>query len=53
MAAAGMAIVETEHTISSGREQLFRTFEVVFGVIFLLEYAGRIWIARENPKFSR
>ncbi len=52
IAAAGMAIAETEPTISQGRDQLFRAFELIFGIIFLSEYAARIWTAVENPRFS-
>lgn len=51
IAAAGVAIIETEPTVSQGQDQLFRALELVFGIIFLLEYATRIWIAVEHPRF--
>ncbi len=44
-ASVTMAIVETEPTISEGHASLFRTTELVFGLLFTLEYFARLWIA--------
>lgn len=50
LAAAGVAVLETEPTISQGRDQLFRFLEITFGAVFLSEYIARIWTAVENPR---
>ena len=50
--AATVAIVETEPTVSEGRERFFRSLELLFGGIFLIEYLARLWIAPENPRFA-
>lgn len=46
------AVLDTEPMISSGREELFAEIELGIGIIFLAEYAARLWIAVENPKFA-
>src|SRR4051812_19346554 len=51
VAASLAAIVETEPLVSAGHERLFRFLEVGFAGVFLLEYAARVWIAVENPRF--
>jgi len=50
--AVAVAILQTEPTISAGNEQLFRVLEIVFAVIFLVEYLARLWIAAENPELG-
>jgi voltage-gated potassium channel len=50
--AAGADVIETEPLIAVGRERMFRLIEVVIGAIFLVEYAARLWIAVDNPKFA-
>ena len=47
------AILETEPTISGGRELLFDNLELAIGITFLVEYVARLWIAVENPKFAK
>jgi len=47
--AVGIAILQSEKTVVAGREAWFRTAEIVFAVIFLVEYCSRVWIAVENP----
>jgi voltage-gated potassium channel len=46
------AVIETEPTISRGRERLFDNLEVTIASIFLVEYLGRIWTVVENPRFA-
>jgi voltage-gated potassium channel len=46
------AVIETEPMIAGGRELLFDTIELVIGIIFLVEYAARVWVAVDNPKFA-
>ncbi|MDP8912659.1 MAG: ion transporter [Pseudomonadota bacterium] len=51
--ATAAAIAETEPLISQGREALFRAFELLFGMLFLAEYAARLWTAVDNPRFQQ
>lgn len=52
LAAVAVAIIETEPTIAAGNEHIFRGLEIVFAVIFLVEYIARLWIAPENPELG-
>ena len=52
IAAVGAAIVETEPTIAAGREGAFRDLEIAFGLLFLLEYLARLWVADMNPLYA-
>lgn len=52
LAAVASAVIETEPTISAGREWLFRALEVSFGVLFLVEYMLRLWVADISPAYS-
>ena len=47
------AVLDTEPTISRGRERLFANVEFGIGIIFLIEYVCRLWIAVENPRFNK
>ena len=47
------AIIETEPTVSAGRELMFDNLELTIGITFLVEYVARLWIAVENPKFAK
>lgn len=50
--AVALAILQSEPTLYVGNEHLFRYAEIVFAVIFLAEYAGRVWVAGENPRYG-
>jgi len=50
--AVGLAILQSEPTVYAGNEWIFRALELVFALIFLAEYVGRIWIAGENPDYG-
>jgi voltage-gated potassium channel len=50
--ASAAAILETEPAVAAGREALLFGLEAVFVVIFSAEYAARVWVAAENPKFG-
>lgn len=52
VAAATAAVLETEPTISSGHDRLFRSLELTFGITFLVEYVCRLWVAAEMPRFK-
>ncbi|MDB5471444.1 MAG: ion transporter [Caulobacter sp.] len=47
--ASGVAIIATEPTIQVRNAALFALAELVFGNIFLVEYAARLWVAPERP----
>ena len=47
------AVLDTEPMISRGRERLLDTVELVLGLVFLAEYAARVWVAVENPLYAR
>ena len=49
--AVAEAVLDTEPTISRGREELFANVEFGVGLIFLTEYVARLWVAVENPRF--
>jgi voltage-gated potassium channel len=44
-------VIETEPLITHGREYWFDVVEVSIGVIFLVEYVARVWIAPDIPRF--
>lgn len=50
--AVTVAVIETEPTISAGRELIFDDFELIVASIFLVEYVARIWTVVENPRFA-
>jgi voltage-gated potassium channel len=52
LAAVASAILETEPTIAAGNETLFRQMEIAFGLLFLIEYLARLWVADLNPDFA-
>jgi voltage-gated potassium channel len=47
------AVLDTEPVVSSGRELLLNNIEFGLGLIFLVEYIGRAWVAVENPRFAK
>jgi voltage-gated potassium channel len=49
IAAVALAIFGTEPTVVRGNLRLFIALEMAFGVIFLLEYLGRVWSVVEEP----
>jgi voltage-gated potassium channel len=48
LTATTLAILETEPTISAGRELWFHGAELVFAAVFSVEYALRFWCAPET-----
>jgi voltage-gated potassium channel len=46
------AIIETEPSISAGRETFFDDLEVIVASIFMVEYLARLWTVVENPRFA-
>lgn len=49
LVSAGVAVIATEPAWATDNRALFRTFELTFGVIFLVEYAARLWVSAETP----
>lgn len=49
LAAVASAVIETEPTISAGRDDAFRLLELTFGLLFLVEYLARLWVADLSP----
>ncbi|MEM8695579.1 MAG: ion transporter [Pseudomonadota bacterium] len=50
--AAVVAILETEPTLREPYAATFFTLQASFGLVFLIEYLLRIWIAAEDPRFA-
>lgn len=46
-----LGILETEASITSGREKIFQIAEYTFGAVFTIEYFLRVWASSENPQF--
>ena len=42
------AIIETEDSLSSSFGQQFRAVELIFGLLFAVEYGARLWVAPES-----
>jgi len=47
------AVIDTEPAIANGREQLLNNIEFGIGLIFLVEYLARAWVAVDNPRFAK
>ncbi|MEO6432643.1 MAG: ion transporter [Sphingomicrobium sp.] len=46
------AVVGTEPTLAANRENLLSQIEFSIGIVFLIEYIARAWIAVDNPRFA-
>lgn len=53
IAAVMEAVLDTEPTISAGNERILNGMEVGFGIIFLIEYLARVWVAVDNPRYTK
>lgn len=47
------AVIDTEPMISTGRERLLNNIEFGLGLIFLVEYIARAWVAVDNKRFAK
>lgn len=47
------AVLDTEPVISTGRETLLSNIEFGLGLVFLVEYVARAWVAVENPRYAK
>lgn len=53
IASVATAMVETEQLIANGRERLFRGLDLGFGILFLVEYLIRLWVADLSPDCAK
>jgi voltage-gated potassium channel len=53
IASAALAVLETEPVVTAGRQIWFTAFEWLATVAFAIEYAARVWVSVENPKYGR
>ena len=49
---AAVAVVETEPVIVAGRETWFAALEWFFTAVFAVEYAARMWVSVEDPRYG-
>lgn len=50
--AAVVAVLETEQTLRKPYAETFFTLQLVFGLVFLVEYLLRIWVSAEDSRFA-
>jgi len=48
----GLAIVESEPLWFDGYNVVFQNLELAFGLLFLVEYAARVWASAEDPHYG-
>lgn len=46
--AIAVAVIETEPTLARGHESSFLRINAAFGLVFLVEYCARLWVAAER-----
>lgn len=46
-----MAVLETEGELRAANAKLFENADLVFGLLFSVEYSLRLWAAGENPRY--
>jgi voltage-gated potassium channel len=46
------AVAESEPSVHEAYPRLFHVVEAGFGVLFLIEYVARIWVAPEDPRYA-
>jgi voltage-gated potassium channel len=44
-------IAESEPAVHEAHSLLFEWGEIAFGVVFLVEYVARVWVAAEDPRY--
>lgn len=53
LVAVTLAVIDTEPMIVGPHASLMNDVEFGIGMIFLAEYVARLWVAPENPRFSK
>jgi voltage-gated potassium channel len=52
LVSVAFVVVESEPAIHESHPILFHAVEIMFGLIFLVEYVARVWVAAEDPRYS-
>jgi voltage-gated potassium channel len=52
LVSVAFVIVESEHEVYDSHPVFFHAIEILFGLVFLVEYVARIWVAAEDPRYS-
>jgi len=52
LVSVAFVVVESEPAIHDSNPFLFHAVEIVFGLVFLVEYVARVWVAAEDPRYS-
>lgn len=52
LVSVAFVVVESEPAIHDSHPTLFHAVEIVFGLVFLVEYVARMWVAAEDPRYS-
>jgi voltage-gated potassium channel len=52
LVSVAFVVVESEPAIHESHPVLFHVVEIVVGLVFLVEYVARMWVAAEDPRYS-
>ena len=52
LVSVAFVVVESEPAIHDSHPILFHAVEILFGLVFLVEYVARVWVAAEDPRYS-
>ena len=52
LVSVAFVVVESEPAVHGSNPTLFHAVEILFGLVFLLEYVARVWVAAEDPRYS-
>ena len=52
LVSVAFVVVESEPAIHESHPVLFHVVEIVVGLVFLVEYVARVWVAAEDPRYS-
>jgi voltage-gated potassium channel len=52
LVSVAFVVVESEQEIYDSHPVFFHSIEILFGLVFLVEYVARIWVAAEDPRYS-
>ncbi len=52
LVSVAFVIAESEPAIHDTNPALFHAVEICFGLLFLVEYVARVWVAADDPRYS-
>jgi voltage-gated potassium channel len=52
LVSVAFVVVESEPAIHDSNPILFHAVEIAVGLVFLVEYVARVWVAAEDPRYS-